>query len=194
GKDPFADETGLFRKRTRRTRSIPLIQQIDEADCGAASLAMICRHFGRKVSLARIRQLCHTARDGTSLKALSHAATELGLASRALKVSLRNLPQMPLPAIIHWQGNHWMVLIEVTGKFVRAADPATGTVRKIPRSEFQAKCSGYAALFDYTVAFEKAPEGRTTLAWMTPFFRKHRGPLLQAVFLAGVASALQLLM
>ena len=86
---------------------------------------MVCRHFGRKVSLARIRQLCHTARDGTSLKALTHAATELGLASRALKVSLRNLPQMPLPSIIHWQGNHWMVLIEVVEKFVRAADPAT---------------------------------------------------------------------
>ena len=109
--EPFADETGLFRKRKKRVRSIALVQQIDEADCGAASLAMICRHFGRKVSLARIRQLCHTARDGTSLKALTHAATELGLASRALKVSLRNLPQMPLPAIVHWQGNHWMVLI-----------------------------------------------------------------------------------
>jgi ATP-binding cassette subfamily B protein len=99
--EPFADEKGFFRKRKKRIRSFPLIQQIDEADCGAASLAMICRHFGRKVSLARIRQLCHTARDGTSLKALTHAATELGLASRALKVSLRNLPLMPLPAIGH---------------------------------------------------------------------------------------------
>jgi len=192
--DPFTDETGFFRKRKKRIRSIALIQQIDEADCGAASLAMVCRHFGRKVSLARIRQLCHTARDGTSLKALTHAATELGLASRALKVSLRNLPQMPLPSIIHWQGNHWMVLIEVAQKFVRAADPATGTIRRLPRAEFEQKWSGYAALFDYTVAFEKAPEGRSTVAWMAPFFTKHRKPLLQAVFLAGVASVLQLLL
>ena len=192
--DPFTDDTGLFRKRKKRIRTIPLIQQIDEADCGAASLAMVCRHFGRKVSLARIRQLCHTARDGTSLKALTHAATELGLASRALKVSLRNLPQMPLPAIIHWQGNHWIVLVEVTPKFIRAADPATGTIRRLSRAEFEQKWSGYAALFDYTIAFEKAPEGRSTVAWMTPFFAKHRGPLLQAIFLAGVASALQLLL
>src|SRR6185369_4461733 len=121
--DPFADETGLFRKRKKRIRSIPLVQQVDEADCGAASLAMVCRHFGRKVSLARIRQLCHTSRDGTSLKGLTHAATELGLAARALKVSVRNLPRMPLPAIIHWQGNHWMVLVDVTPKLVRVADP-----------------------------------------------------------------------
>src|SRR5262249_21123515 len=172
--DPFSDETGLFRKRKRRIRSIPLIQQIDEADCGAASLAMVCRHFGRKVSLARIRQLCHTAWDGTSLKALTHAATELGLASRALKVSLRNLAQMPLPAIIHWQGNHWMVLIDVTADVVRCADPASGTVRRIPRQEFEQKWSGYAALFDYTVAFEQAPEGQSTVAWMVPFFARHR--------------------
>jgi ATP-binding cassette subfamily B protein len=192
--DPFADEAGLFRKRKKRIRSFPLIQQIDEADCGAASLAMICRHYGRKVSLARIRQLCHTARDGTSLKALTHAATELGLASRALKVSLRNLAQMPLPAIIHWQGNHWMVLIDVAPDVVRCADPATGTVRRIPLPEFEQKWSGYAALFDYTVAFENAPEGRSTVAWMAPFFARHRGALLQAFFLAGVTCALQLLL
>ena len=192
--DPFADETGLFRKRKKRIRSIPLIQQVDEADCGAASLAMVCRHFGRKVSLARIRQLCHTSRDGTSLKALTHAATELGLAARALKVSVRNLPLMPLPSIIHWQGNHWMVLMDVTPKLVRVADPATGTLRRIPRSEFEQNWSGYAALFDYTVAFEKAPEGRSSAAWMMPFIRKHRQPLLQAVILAGIGSALLLLL
>lgn len=194
GQDPFADETGLFRKRKKRIRAIPLIQQIDEADCGAASLAMVCRHFGRKVSLARIRQLCHTARDGTSLKGLTHAATELGLAARALKVSLRNLPQMPLPAVVHWQGNHWMVLVDVTPKFVRAADPATGTLRRIPRADFEQNWSGYAALFDYTVAFEKAPEGRSSAAWLLPFLAKHREPLLQAMFLAGVGSALLLLL
>src|SRR5256714_4348979 len=94
--DPFVDKEGLFRKRAKRIRKIEHIAQIDEMDCGAASLGMICRHFGRKVSLARIRQLCHTATDGTSLKALSRAATELGLAARALKISLRNLSLMPL--------------------------------------------------------------------------------------------------
>jgi len=104
--EPFADERGLFRKRGKRIRKIDHVMQIDEMDCGAASLGMICRYFGRKVSLARIRQLCHTATDGTSLKALSRTATELGLAARALKISIRNLSLMPLPAIVHWEGNH----------------------------------------------------------------------------------------
>ena len=69
--EPSDDREGLFRPRDkRRIRRIPHVQQIDEMDCGAASLAMICRHFGRKVSLSRIRELCHTSRDGTSLKAI----------------------------------------------------------------------------------------------------------------------------
>src|SRR5436189_1439803 len=148
--EPFKDERGLFRKRGRRIRKIDHVPQIDEMECGAASLAMVCRHFGRKVSLARIRQLCNTATDGTSLKALSRAATELGLAARALKISLRNLSLMPLPAIVHWEGNHWIVLYDVDEQFARGADPARG-LRKISRREFEAKWTGYTALFDYTI-------------------------------------------
>src|SRR5213596_735974 len=189
---PFADEQGLFRKRGKRIRKIDHVMQIDEMDCGAASLAMVCRHFGRKVSLARIRQLCHTATDGTSLKALSRAATELGLAARALKVSFRNLPMMPLPAIVHWEGNHWIVLHDLDEQFARLADPAVG-LRKVPRREFEAKWTGYAALFDYTPAFEQAPVSRPTLAWVLPFLAKFRRILLQVLGLAVAVSFLELL-
>ena len=190
--EPFADERGLFRKRAKRLRKIDHVMQIDEMDCGAACLGMICRHFGRKVSLARIRQLCHTATDGTSLKAISRAATELGLAARALKVSLRNLSLMPLPAIVHWEGNHWIVLYDVDEQFARVADPAAG-LRKFPRREFEAKWTGYAALFDYTPAFEQAPESKRTLAWVLPFVARFKVIFLQALGLALVVSFVQLL-
>ncbi len=190
--EPFADEKGLFRKRGKRIRKIEHLTQIDEMDCGAASLGMICRHFGRKVSLARIRQLCHTATDGTSLKALSRAANELGLAARALKISLRNLPMMPLPAIVHWEGNHWIVLYDVDEQFVRVADPALG-LRKLPRREFEEKWTGYAALFDYTPAFEQAPVSRPTLAWVLPFLARFKVILFQVLGLAVAVSFLQLL-
>jgi ATP-binding cassette subfamily B protein len=190
--DPFADEEGYFRKRGKRIRKIEHITQIDEMDCGAASLGMICRHYGKKVSLARIRQLCHTATDGTSLKALCRAASELGLAARALKVSLRNLPMMPLPSIVHWEGNHWIVLYDVDQESVRVADPALG-LRKVPRREFEAKWTGYAALFDYTTAFEQAPESKPTLAWMLPFLARFKVILLQVLGLAVAVSFLQLL-
>ncbi|MBI5688650.1 MAG: peptidase domain-containing ABC transporter [Verrucomicrobia bacterium] len=191
GEEPFA-EGDKFRRRPGRIRRFPWVEQIDAMDCGAASLAMVCRHFGRAVSLARIRALCHTASDGTSLKGLCAAATELGLAARALKVSPGHLDQMPLPAICHWEGNHWLVLYEVGSTHVRLADPSAGK-RRLPRAEFLERWSGYAALFDYTEAFAQAPEGAASFAWVRPFFSGHRGPLLLALGLAGLASVLGLL-
>ena len=157
-----------------------------------ACLGMICRHFGRKVSLARIRQLCHTATDGTSLKAISRAATELGLAARPLKISHRHLHLIPLPAIVHWEGNHWIVLYDVEEQFVRVADPARG-LRKIPRREFETNWTGYAALFDYTPAFEEAPQSKPTLAWVLPFLSRFKVILLQVLGLAVAVSFLELL-
>ncbi len=192
GETPFEEEGGLFRKRKERIRKVEHIEQIDEMDCGAASLGMICRHFGRKVSLSRIRQLCHTSTDGTSLKALCRAATELGLAARALKVSLRNLAAMPLPAIIHWEGNHWMVLYDVQPAYVKVADPALG-LRKIPRKEFEQNWSGYAALFDYTTAFESAPESKPGIAWILPFLAKFKVLFAQVMLLAVAITFLELL-
>jgi ATP-binding cassette subfamily B protein len=190
--EPYKDEKGLFGKRKRRIRSIPFVRQIDEMDCGAASLAMVCRHFGRDVNLSLIRRLCHVSQDGTSLRAICHAATELGLAARSVKASLRNLPLMPLPAIVHWEGNHWTVLFDVGRTHVRVADPASG-IRRIPMAEFVEKWSGYAALFDYTIAFENAPLSQSTLAWLTPFIRQFRSILIPATLLAGVLCFLQLL-
>ncbi len=189
--EPFADEKGFFRKH-RRIRSMPYVQQIDEMDCGAASLGMVCRYFGRKVSLAHIRQLCHTSRDGTSLKGICQAATELGLAARALKVSPRNLPNMPLPAIVHWEGNHWMALYSVSSKYVHVNDPALGP-RRITREAFAESWSGYAALFDYTTALENAPESGSMLRRFAPMFRAHRRVFIQVLALAGIATFLQLL-
>src|SRR4029453_10143822 len=81
---PFESPEGYFVKRAGRIRHLPHVFQVDAMDCGAACLAMVCRHFGRAVSLARIRQLAHTSLDGTSLRALCTAATELGLAARAV--------------------------------------------------------------------------------------------------------------
>jgi CRP-like cAMP-binding protein/predicted double-glycine peptidase len=189
---PFATPDGRFVKKARRVRRFRHVRQIDEMDCGAASLAMVCRHFGRAVNLARVRQLVHTSLDGTSLRALCRAATELGLASRSVRASPHNLEQMPLPAIVHWEGNHWVVLYDADERHVKIADPARGLLR-MTRAEFGGKWSGYAALFDYTAEFEKAPtDGASSAAWLQPFLRPYASTLAQAVTLALIASVLQM--
>lgn len=189
---PFESE-GRFIKRGRRIRRMKLVRQIDAMDCGAASLAIICRHYGRAVSLARIRQLVNTGQDGTSLRSICRAAEELGLSARSIKTSTRNLDKMPMPAIAHWDADHWLVVYDVGPAHVRLADPALG-LRTVPRAEFEKRWSGYAALFDYTPAFEQAPLAPSTVAWLWPFVKTFRGILLQALGLATVVSVLQMVL
>jgi ATP-binding cassette subfamily B protein len=188
---PFADEEGRFIKKGRRIRRFPHLWQIDEMDCGATSLAIVCRHFGKAISLARIRQLVYTGLDGASLRAICEGGSELGLAARAIKASPDNLDQIPLPAIVHWEGNHWVVLYGVAPDHVRVSDPGVGK-RKVPRKIFLEKWTGYAALFDYTDAFEQNRETRLGIAWFLPFFKPHLRFLGQAAALAVIVSALQM--
>jgi ATP-binding cassette subfamily B protein len=189
---PF-EERGRFVKRRKRIRRMPFVRQIDEMDCGAACIAMITRHFGRAVSLARIRQLVNTGLDGTSLRSLCSAAEELGLAARSVKTSSANLDRMPLPAICHWDGDHWLLLYHVTRRHAYLADPALGR-RRIPRAEFERRWTGYAALFDYTPGFEQTPTAARGLAWLWPIVKPHRALILRALGLAIVVSVLQMVM
>ena len=85
------------------------------------------------------------------------------------------------------------MLYDVTEKHCRVADPAFG-LRRFARAEFEKRWSGYAALFDYTEAFEKAPVTPSNLAWLAPFFRPFRRILVQALGLALVAAALQMVL
>ncbi len=189
----FATEDGHFVKSHKRIGRFPHVKQIDEMDCGAASLAMVCRHFGRKVSLTRIRQVVHTSTDGTSLRGLCQGAEALGLAARSVKASKTNVAHMPLPAIIHWENYHWVVLFHITDKYAWIADPASG-IRRITRSELDEKWNGYAALFDYTEAFEQAPESRAGFGWLMPFLKPFARIFAKAFGLAAIVSALQMLL
>ena len=178
--------------RRRPIKRFHFVAQVDEMDCGAACFAMVCRHFGRVVSLSRIRELCHTAHDGTSLRGLVAAAAEVGLAARALKVSRQHLADMPLPAICHYEGNHWLVVYRVDDRFVYLADPARSKLR-LTHEEFLAKWTGYAALFDYVAG--PAPElpPPAGIGWLWPFVAEHRSNLGLAAGLAMLASLLGLL-
>ena len=131
-----------------RIRRFPHVYQLDEMDCGAACLAMICRHFGRAVRISHIR--ARVTRDRRNEpRGITGGASELGLAARSMRASKSRLDELPLPAIIHWEGNHWVVALPRRRKHVRVADPATGLGSSRAKSSSRA-WSGYAALFDYT--------------------------------------------
>jgi ATP-binding cassette subfamily B protein len=158
---------------------------------------MVARAFGQRVSLARVRELVNAGLDGTSLRAIVRTGEELGLATRSIKTSARRLDHMPLPAIVHWDAHHWIVLVSINRGHVDVVDPALGR-RRLTREAFDAKWSGYAALFDYTPlpagSLDHASRSTRTLAWMWPLVRPYAGLFLEALGLAVVVSVLQMLL
>jgi ATP-binding cassette subfamily B protein len=183
---------GRFVRPAKRIRRFPHVWQIDEADCGAACVAMVCRYFGRWVSLARVREAVQTGTDGTSLLGLARGCEQLGLASRTVKASKTRLDELPLPAVAHWEGIHWVVLYDTDSRHVRVADPARG-LRRVDRQEFLDKWSGFAAAMGRTDQLEEQPEAESSIRWFGQFFRPHRGTLARALVLAVVAAGLQML-
>ena len=185
------DDDAHFRRPARRLRRFPTVWGIDEADCGAASLAAVCRHFGRAVPLPAVRDAVDMAVDGTSLAGLASGAERLGLAARPLRASASRLDTMPLPAICHWRGDHWVVVHDIDDKSVRFMDPVAGP-RRISRAEWQEHWSGFCCLVARTPALDEVPEGRPPWRWLLPYFRPHRRPFAGAVVLGLVAAGLEM--
>ena len=187
-----ASDEAVFSRPGRRIRRFPTVWAVDEMDCGAACLAAVCRYFGRSVPLTLVRDVVGTALDGTSLRGLVVGAGRLGLAARPVKASPSRLDSMPLPAICHWQGDHWVVLHDTNERFVRVSDPVAGS-RRILRAEWLDSWSGYCCLVAATPALADAPEGRAPWRWLLPFVRPHRRTFAGAAALALAAATLQML-
>lgn len=106
-----------------------LVQQHSEEDCGAACLATIAKHHGRTFTINRIREAVGTGQQGTTLLGLKRGAEILGFNARGVKASAETLnrrSEVPLPAIIHWKGYHWVVLYGKRGRKYVIADPGVG--------------------------------------------------------------------
>jgi ATP-binding cassette subfamily B protein len=176
----------------RRIRRFPIVYQLDEMDCGAACIAMATRHFGRDVSVTHIRDAVGVGLEGTSLLGITEGAKAIGLAARSIKASKSRLDELPLPAVVHVEGNHWVVLHDVDSRRVRIADPALGP-RRIPRAAFEETWSGYAALLASTPALADAPVQGSRSRWLWEFIRPHRWTLVRATVLAFVAAGLAML-
>jgi ABC-type bacteriocin/lantibiotic exporter with double-glycine peptidase domain/CRP-like cAMP-binding protein len=177
-----------FVRPHKRIRRFPVILQNDESEAGAASLSTMCRYYGRRVSSAHVREAVHTAVDGTSLLGIRQGAEALGFKVRAAKVSRSRLDSMPLPAILNWTNNHWLVLYHVDAQHAWVSDPARGR-RRLERSELEANWSGYAALIVPTEALMEVSEERSPVGWFLGFFRPYRRTLLIGLALAFISAA-----
>ena len=109
-----------------QTKKLPLILQAETTECALACLAMILSYFGHKIDINSLRAKCGVSQQGVNLKTLMKLTDNVNLASRPLRVDVGELKKLKIPAILHWDMNHFVVLKKVKANKVYINDPAIG--------------------------------------------------------------------
>jgi len=142
--------------------AFPNYKQPDSKDCGPTCLRIICKYHKKNISLERLRRLVETVRLGSSLMGLSNAAEVIGFKTIGIKISPTKLIEAPLPCILHWNKNHFVVLYKIKKGTYYISDPAHGLL-KYNKSDFLKSWIG-------NNADENTKEGITLLLEPTPKF------------------------
>ncbi|MCQ4208728.1 peptidase domain-containing ABC transporter [Streptomyces longispororuber] len=129
-----------FRPGGARTR-VPVLLQDSIAECGAAALAMLVCAHGHHVTVPEVRDRLGIGRDGSNAAALAAVAEEYGMTVEAYQAESWALKQLRLPALLHWNLNHYVVLEEFSEHHATIVDPSQGR-QKVSREEFDSSFSG----------------------------------------------------
>ena len=187
----------------------PLYHQHDQMDCGPTCLRMIAAHYGRIYSLEGLREKSHFTREGVSLLGISEAAEKLGLRSVGVFVSFEELKEAPLPCIVHWNQQHFVVVYDIRKKngkeMVYVADPGAGTL-KYTKEEFcrcwastrnEGKDEGIALLLETTPEFYQHEDEKVRkkgFAFLFAYLRPYKKLIFQLFLGLFFGSLLQLLL
>ena len=131
-------------------------------DCGPTCLRMVAKHYGRSLSAQELREAAEIGKDGVNMLGIAQAAEKFGFRTLGVKVSLQKLKtDAPLPCIVHWGQNHFVVVYKISKTQVFVADPARGLI-KYSAAEFESQWAttivegertGVALLLEPTAAF-----------------------------------------
>ena len=165
----------------------PFLKQHDQSDCGAACLGMICKYYKMPIGLNRLRDMSNVSRYGTSMAALAEAAETLGFVTRGVRTGYEALMRTELPAILHWEGNHFVVLYQITNKEVKIADPGVG-IRTLSRAEFEKGWTNMALLLEYTDQVTENEPSQSSFKRFFPLIRPYTGILIEVLLASLVLS------
>lgn len=137
-------------------RRLPEVRQAEAAECGLACLVMVAGFHGQRLDLNALRRAHPVSLKGATLRTLMYTAGKLGLVGRPLRLEVPHLRELRIPAVLHWDMSHFVVLERVDRGGIVVHDPALG-VRRYTLAETSKHFTG--------VALELSPEpGRTTAA------------------------------
>lgn len=197
----------------------PHYSQHDAMDCGPTCLRMVAAHYGRIYSLENLREKSLITREGTSMLGISEAAENIGFRTTGVKVSFEELKTAPLPCIVHWNQQHFVVVYDIKapskpslfsrrgagGEVVFVADPAAGKV-KYTSEEF-CRCwlstknegvdVGVALLLEPTPDFYKMEDekvNRKGFSFLFSYLRPYKSLVVQLFLGLLFGSLLQLIL
>ena len=162
----------------------PTVLQMENTECGAASLSIVLQYYGRYVPLTQLRELCGVSRDGTDAANLILAARSLGLDAKGFQKSLEALEQLKPPAILFWEFNHFLVFEGFRGDSVALNDPALGP-RTVSREDFDRSYTGIVLTMEPGPEFQRG--GRAPSVWPIVLRRMASEPMGVAfILIAGL--------
>lgn len=144
-------------------RRVPYIEQMHQSECGLCCVAMISAYYQKEVSLSGLRERTDVGRDGTTLLQLKKIAESLGFAVKAYRIeSIDQFNQVPLPAILHWNQGHFVVLEKIDGNYAHIVDPRFGRIKLLLKS-FSEQFTGFAMTM---VSTEQVCEEKKPKSWL----------------------------
>lgn len=186
-------------------RAFKFIKQLDSMQCGLACMAMICYHWGQEYSVKFLNKFCTASKDGVSFKGLSDLSDTLGLHCISGKVSIQELRECPLPAILHWNQNHFIVLYKIKNNKFYIADPSKGKL-VLNETEFSQhfisltsdnKEKGLAMFFEPTEKFgiikDDTINNERNFKFLSKYIFKHKLYFIQIIVGMIFACCMQLL-
>ena len=105
-------------------KGFPHLKQADSKDCGPTCLKIIAKSYKRNIDIQFLRELSETTREGSSFRGLSEAAEKIGFRTLGVKISMKDIVEAPLPCILHWNKNHYVVLYKIRENKYYISDPA----------------------------------------------------------------------
>ncbi len=162
---------------------LPVVLQNEVAECGLAALVMCFQHHGLDVSLHQLRSKYRFGKDGMSIADLSSICESEGMIGDVYELGMEHMPELTLPAILHWDLSHFVVLKKIRGKKYTIHDPAVGKL-VLTEDEVSKHFTGYAMMLEigqpeaFAVAktsWESANEKSKKLLTFTELFSRSHG-------------------
>ncbi len=192
-------------------KKFPYYIQTESKDCGPTCLKIIAKFNGKVLNTQMLRELSETTREGSNLLTLSDAAETIGFRSLGVKISLEKLQEAPLPCILHWNKNHYVVLYKIKKNKYYISDPAIGLI-EYSEAEFlkfwignnadETTEEGIALLLEPTPKFyesefdlDKDEEGKTKFGFslLSKYIYRYKAFVIQLAIGLLAGSLLQLI-